>query len=184
MKYFLAGVTSILVLLLAVVGGFYLGMKRIAPSPTVTPTPLSTPTLRLPIPTVVPASVSPTPASIPQPSSTPTIVPTPTLTSTPTPTPTPDDSVAIKSALADKLGVAEDSLDVSVSENTGTHAKGGVREIGVEGGAYWIAAKVGDQWVIVYDGHANPTCAEIAPYDFPSSMVPECYAADGSVVTR
>lgn len=184
MKYFLAGAASILVLISAVVGAFYLGMRRIVPSPTVTPTSLSTPTLTPLMPAVIPSPILPTPTLTSQPTSTPTPAPTTAATVSPTPMPTPDDVAAIKAAMADKLGVAEDSLVVTVTENTGTHARGGVREMGVEGGAYWIAARVGDRWVIVYDGHASPTCAEIAPYDFPRSMVPECYAADGSVVTR
>ena len=162
MKYFLAGAASILVLLLAVVGGFYVGMKRITPTP-------------IPwMPTVIPSPILPTPALTSRPIS----------DSTPVPLPTPNDVAAIKSALAEKLGVTEDSLEVTISENIGTHAKGNVKELEAVGGAYWIAAKVGDYWVIVYDGQANPTCAEITPYDFPSSMVPECYAADGSVITR
>lgn len=96
-----------------------------------------------------------------------------------------DDEALIKTAMAAKLGKEEDEIDFSVSENTGTHAKGNVKDVGSEtGGGYWLAAKGDDGWVIVYDGQANPTCEQIAPYDFQADMVPECLDENGDVVER
>lgn len=101
---------------------------------------------------------------------------------TATPTPTTDDLQAIKLALAAKLGT---NIEVTISQNTGTHAKGNVREKSSEvGGGYFLAAKVDSRWVIVYDGQSTPTCSQIAPYNFPKNMVSECLSASGQVVSR
>lgn len=110
--------------------------------------------------------------------------PTPTPTSLPSPTPIIDDSKLIKQAILGKLGLNESQAVVTISQNTGKHAKGGVREIEAVGGGYFLAAKTGENWVIVYDGQANPTCEQIAPYNFPVDMVPECLDTNGKVVKR
>lgn len=107
----------------------------------------------------------------------------PTATSpTSTPTPITDDVGAIKLALAAELGT---NIEVTISQNTGTHAKGNVREKSSEvGGGYFLAAKVDSRWVIVYDGQSTPTCSQIAPYNFPKNMVSECLNSSGQVVNR
>jgi len=73
---------------------------------------------------------------------------------------------------------------VTISENTGQFAKGGIKEYEAVGGAYWIAAKTNEGWVCVYDGQSQPTCEQIAPYNFPTDMVPECLDENGKVVER
>jgi len=108
---------------------------------------------------------------------------------TPSPSPTPqfseDDAKAIAAALAAKLGTSESNLDVGVTQKDAKHAKGNVKEKTSEvGGGYFLAAKTESGWVIVYDGQATPTCTQIAPYDFPTDMVPECLDANGNLVTR
>ncbi len=118
-----------------------------------------------------------------------TTVPTQTQTPTATPTtsvlPTADDLSAIKQALAARLSVSADSLDVSITKNTGSYAKGNVKEKTSEvGGGYYLAAKVSGKWVIVYDGQSTPTCAQISSYNFPSDMVPECLNSTGQVIQR
>lgn len=91
----------------------------------------------------------------------------------------------IKKAVIDAGGFAASEVEVTVSENTGTHAKGGVKEVGSEvGGGYFIAAKFEGEWAGVYSGQANPTCEQIEPYDFPTEMVEECLDENGDVVTR
>lgn len=109
----------------------------------------------------------------------------PALSPTPSPVFAEDDEKAIKAALAAKLGTSENNLDVGVTQKDAKHAKGNVKEKTSEvGGGYWLAAKVDSQWIIVYDGQATPTCSQIAPYNFPTAMVPECLDANGKVVTR
>jgi hypothetical protein len=96
-----------------------------------------------------------------------------------------DETAAIKEAIYELVGKDATQIEVIISKNTGTHATGGVKDIGYEaGGAYWIAAKSGGQWVGVYAGQAHPTCAEIAPYNFPTDMVPACLNNLGEVVDR
>ncbi len=100
------------------------------------------------------------------------------------PTPRADDETLIKKAIAEKLGVNEENLIVTVSQNTGKFAKGGIREKDAMGGAMFIAAYSSGKWVIVHDGQSNPLCSTIAPYNFPTDMVPECLDASGNVVVR
>ena len=96
-----------------------------------------------------------------------------------------EDAKAIKAALSSKLGISEENLNFSVSQKTATNAKGNVREKTSEvGGGYWLAAKTDSGWQIVYDGQSTPTCSQIAPYNFPTSMVPECLNSSGNVVQR
>ena len=111
---------------------------------------------------------------------TPTVSPSPILT----PTPTIDEASLIKQAVLAKLGLSESQVVFAITQNTGQHAKGNIREIEAVSGGYWIAAKTESGWVVVYDGQASPTCAQIAPYNFPKDMVPECLNESGSVVTR
>jgi len=104
---------------------------------------------------------------------------------TPTSSPLVADETAIKAALAQKLGVDASTLGFSVSQKTDKVAKGNVKEKTSEvGGGYWLAAKVDSGWIIVYDGQATPTCAQIAPYNFPTDMVPECLDNSSDVVAR
>lgn len=110
--------------------------------------------------------------------------PTPTLV--PSPLPTVDETNLIKQAVFAKTGLDETKAEVSIGQNTGKHAKGNIRELEAVGGAYWLAAKSAESadWICVYDGQANPSCSQIAPYNFPKDMVPECLDASGKVVKR
>lgn len=108
--------------------------------------------------------------------------PTPTLI--PQATPTVDETAAIKQAMLQKLGKDESRVEVTISQKTESHAKGSVREKEAVGGGYFLAAKTTSGWVIVYDGQAQPTCSQIASYNFPKTMVPECLSSSGKVITR
>jgi len=114
--------------------------------------------------------------------------PTPTISLQPSPSPVPsptsNETDLIKAAIYALTGLDEVKAEVIINQNTDTHAKGGIREYGAVGGAYWIAAKSDNKWVGVYAGQAHPTCNEIASYDFPTDMVPECLDANGNVLTR
>mgnify|MGYP001595779667 CR=1 FL=1 len=102
-----------------------------------------------------------------------------------TPVPTTDDQAAIKQAVYTKFNSDATKLNVTVSKIDGKYATGGIVDVGSEvGGGYFLAAKWQGNWVIVHDGQAQPTCAQIAPYDFPVTMVPECLNASGKVVKR
>ncbi len=82
---------------------------------------------------------------------------------------------ALKQQFANKFGNDEEDINLEVSEETSTHAKGGVTFTGEMGGGWWLAAREEGGWVLVADGNGTVMCADIEPYDFPSFMVPECY---------
>jgi hypothetical protein len=152
-------VIAVLVIGVLIAGGFYLG-KRFSSQPAPTPVP-TTPASPLVSPVV---SISALPTASPKSS--------------------PDDFSAIRAALVTKTGISQENIQVSVSQNTGQHAKGTVKDRNDVGGGYFLAAKVGETWIIVYDGQAQPTCSQINPYNFPKEMVPECLDSGGNVVTR
>jgi hypothetical protein len=95
-----------------------------------------------------------------------------------------DDEKAIKEAILKKLNSNEFEMKVTISQLTDKYAKGSVVDKEGIGGGYFIAAKTKSGWVIVHDGQANPTCAQLAPYDFPKDMVPECLDQNSNVVKR
>jgi hypothetical protein len=85
----------------------------------------------------------------------------------------PSDDDALRAALAAHLGRDVNSLTITISQNTGTHARGGVDN------GYFLAAKINDQWQIVADGQGAIDCNIVAQYGFPASMVPECSGSSG-----
>lgn len=112
---------------------------------------------------------------------------TPSVSTTPSPTATPqvqDETEAIKNAVLAKLGSDETKVQVTVSIIEGNYAKGGIRELEAVGGAYFLAAKKGGVWRVVYDGQASPFCSDIASYNFPQDMIPECLDANAKVIRR
>ena len=98
-------------------------------------------------------------------------------TETPTPGPVTDEE-AIKAAMNEYLDSPVDESSITVSEIMGDLARGGLQ------GAYFIAAKDGGGWIIIYAGQATPYCNLINPYGFPVVWVPECLAEDDSLVPR
>ena len=103
----------------------------------------------------------------------------------PTPAPVLDETEAIKEAIYEMVGSDATEVNVTVSNNIGSHATGGVVDWDSEvGGGYWIAANTGSEWIGVYAGQAHPTCSQIAPYNFPIDMVSECLDELGEVITR
>jgi hypothetical protein len=95
-----------------------------------------------------------------------------------------DEESLIMRAVLDSIGLEEEEVDFSITDNTGIHAKGNVREVDAVGGGYWLAANTEDGWVHVYDGQAHPTCEQIEPFDFPLDLVEECLDSEGEVVAR
>ena len=99
--------------------------------------------------------------------------------------PVVDETEAIKAAIYELLDSDATKVNVTISENTDTHATGGAVDwISEVGGGYWIAAKSAGEWIGVYSGQSHPTCSQIAPYNFPTTMVSECLDGLGEVITR
>ncbi len=89
----------------------------------------------------------------------------------------------IKQALVAKRGSSANELSVSVSKNDGAFATGGAS--GQGGGGMWLATKINGTWKLVWDGNGTIGCEDIAPYNFPSFMVPECWnTATQKSITR
>ena len=89
-----------------------------------------------------------------------------------------DDLAMIKRALVQKTNQSADKITVTVLQNTGDHARGGVtfqdeQGQGVSGG-YWFAVKEADGWRIVLDGNGEIPCAQMRSEDFPEAMIPDC----------
>ena len=121
---------------------------------------------------------------IPQTKTIPSPTPSPTITQKITPTTTVDETVLIKQAVFQKTGLNASQAEVTINKNTGQYATGNIKEFEAVGGAYWLAAKTEHGWVCVYDGQSQPTCEQIAPYNFPKDMVPECLDQNGNLLKR
>lgn len=122
-----------------------------------------------------------------EPTPTPTLAPevTPTAEVTIPPEETKTDLEQIKEAFAEKFDKPIGDVDASISGNTGTYAKGGVKFAGEIAGAWWLAYKEPCCWTIVADGNGTVPCADIEPYNFPVDMVPECWdEATSKLITR
>ncbi len=95
-----------------------------------------------------------------------------------------EDYPGIQAALATRTGIAVEELDFTIGVNTGNHAWGNVRKAGTVSGGYYLAAKVDDGWIVAYDGQAMPSCTEVDPFLFPTSMVPSCLDEAMNIVDR
>lgn len=92
-------------------------------------------------------------------------------------------TAAVKAGLVAEHGPSASSMNVTVSKIVGNFATGGATE--EDGGAMWLAAKTGIGWKLVWDGNGTISCEKIEPYNFPVSMVPECWSeATGKLITR
>lgn len=81
----------------------------------------------------------------------------------------------IKKALVEKHGQNAEKLTVSVSKTDGTYAQGGASQEGM-GGGMWFAAKVNEEWKLVWDGNGIIECNSVTNYpNFPTTMIPECF---------
>jgi len=114
------------------------------------------------------------------------LTPTPTLIQSLTPSPTPiveekSDLDQIKEAFAEKYNKVLNDVSAEISENNGTYAKGLVSFTGEIGGGWWLAYK-DSTWVIVADGNGTVMCSFIEPYDFPMTMVPECWDENTNIL--
>ena len=88
------------------------------------------------------------------------------------------DLTLIKQALATKSKWPIDQITVTVLQNTGDHARGGVvyQDDQGSGGGYWFAVKETDAWRIVLDGNGQISCSQMQKEGFPEAMIPDCCA--------
>jgi len=103
----------------------------------------------------------------------------------PQPSPSPEgksDLQLIKEAFADKYGKPVEDVIVDIDQQEDPYAKGSVRFSGEMGGGMWLAYQQEEEWLIIHDGHGTIPCQKVDDYDFPSTMVGECFDEDSGVV--
>ncbi len=64
---------------------------------------------------------------------------------------------------------------LTVSKNTGTHATGGIKFEGDIAGGMWLAHNDSGNWIVDYDGNGTIACAKVEPFNYPSSIITECW---------
>jgi hypothetical protein len=86
------------------------------------------------------------------------------------------DKDGIEAAFAKKYNRPESEVKVTLNESDGTYASGGISFEGEMGGGWFLAFnEQKGEWIIVADGNGTVSCEKIDPYNFPVSMVPECW---------
>lgn len=81
----------------------------------------------------------------------------------------------IKELFVDKYEKDISEVAFEIGEREGDYLTGTVKFADEISGAYVLAAKVNDEWKIVFDGNGNYTCDAVDTVDFPSSLAPECW---------
>ena len=132
---------------------------------------------------------SPSPSASSQVSPMPTIEPTfePEQSIIPEPIPsvqTKSDLELIREAMAARHSKPVADTTVNISKLNIPYASGGVKFEGEIAGAWLLAYKQADGWIIVEDGNGTVTCETIEPYNFPVDMVPECWSETHGLVVR
>jgi hypothetical protein len=94
-----------------------------------------------------------------------------TVATTATPSPEEDSlELIIKQLLIEKYGESANDMTVTVSQQQGNYARGGVTEPG--GGGMWLAVRIKGDWQLVFDGNGVPDCTMLkTTYSFPSDML-------------
>lgn len=85
---------------------------------------------------------------------------------------------AIRIALAERLGIGTEEMEITITESAGEHLSGRVNN------GFFFAVKRNDTWQIVHDGSAAPPCEDIEAYQFPTDMVPQCLDENNKLVVR
>ena len=83
----------------------------------------------------------------------------------------------IKQLFIQKYNKPEDEIKVTVNQQTANYARGGVKfgKNGIGEGGIFLAAKVNSEWQLVFDGNGSISCSLLEDYDFPDSMVVDCF---------
>jgi hypothetical protein len=82
---------------------------------------------------------------------------------------------AIKNLFVEKYGQPAEDISLTFSQETVDHARGGVSFSPGAPGGNFLAAKVGGQWKLVFDGNGGIACSELEKYNFPADMMTDCY---------
>ena len=84
----------------------------------------------------------------------------------------------IREALAAKHSKKVSQTEITITQETENHARGNVvfQPGGSENSGMFLAAKVNNEWQIVFDGNGVITCKDLEDYNFPEAMTEgACY---------
>ena len=115
-----------------------------------------------------------------------TITPEPTLIPLPTPTP---DQTKILNEIIEALKIRDPRLDqqlqVFVNRQLAGYATGSYQTSEPFKSGWWLAALIDDRWQIIATDNGNILCDYLEGYEFPVSLVPECYdQSTGNLIDR
>jgi hypothetical protein len=79
----------------------------------------------------------------------------------------------IRQVFAGKYPKYGETLSVRINKETTGHARGSVTFVDGEPGGLFLAAKIDDQWQIVYEGNGAIPC-NLSKYGFPNDMLADC----------
>lgn len=78
----------------------------------------------------------------------------------------------IKQAILNKHGWNGDEVEITISKNDGTFARGGIKEKLAVSGGMFLAKKVNSQWEVVFEGNGAPDCSLLKnTYQFPAEFL-------------
>ncbi|MFZ6014851.1 MAG: hypothetical protein ACOYUZ_00655 [Patescibacteria group bacterium] len=84
------------------------------------------------------------------------------------------DAQAIQQSFAEKYNRSIEEIFIRISNGTNMHARGSVQFEGENAGGNFLAAKIDEKWVIVFDGNGSIDCDAVESYSFPESMTEDC----------
>jgi len=85
---------------------------------------------------------------------------------------------SIKEFLAKKYDKKVSEVTITITQETENHAKGSVvfQPGGSGNSGLFLAAKINDEWEVVFDGNGAPDCVNLESYNFPQEMLQNiCY---------
>ena len=112
--------------------------------------------------------------------------PQPIPTSSPLPTPNPTELLTqIDPVFRQQNPKLNNQLQLFLNRQSGNYASGSYQTAEPFESGWWLAAKISDQWQIIASGNGNILCQNIEGYNFPISIVPECYDQNtGNIIDR
>jgi hypothetical protein len=94
------------------------------------------------------------------------------------------DQEMIKEAFVRKAGRPPAELAFEITQKNGDYASGSFAFANETDSGWWLAAKVGSTWQVVAEGNGPVACERIESYNFPATMVPECYDQESGETIR
>jgi hypothetical protein len=89
----------------------------------------------------------------------------------------PEDALIfdISGDFAKKYNKPRENIILTIDKQTDKHAVGSVQFKNEFGGGLWFAANVDGVWKLAYDGQQIMTCDVAEQYNFPNTIVEQCY---------